>query len=393
MSEYNENEIVSKIKEYIFDTYSLREISDDELFEEIKKYVRGYRKTRYFSLEDREKITSKVFSSIRGFDVLDELINDDEINEIMVNAYNKIFIEKDGKVIKSEIEFENEERFSDVIERIVDYSGKEVNYASPIADTILPTKDRVNIVLPPAAIDGPNMTIRKFSKEPLDMDFLIKNKTVSKEAADFLKVLVEKKYNIFISGGTSSGKTTFLNVLSGYIPEDERIVTIEDSPELQINKIENVVRLQSRKNNSAGMGEITIRDLIKTSLRMRPERIIVGEVRGAEALDMLQAMNTGHDGSLSTGHANNSFDMLLRLETMILSADSGLPLYAVRQQISCALDIIVHLSRDKKGNRRVVEIAELSSLNKGEIKLNILYKYDQEKKKLIKTKNELRRRN
>lgn len=384
-----EKEYVDKIKEYIFETYSLSEIDDKELKEEISVYTKVCRKTKMLSPEDQKTVSDRVFSIIRGFDILDELLADDSITEIMVNSYNKIFIEKNGVMGKSEYRFESRRRFEDVIERIAGISGKEVNYAVPIADAVLPGSERVNIVLPPAAVDGPNITIRKFSKDPLTMEDLIENNTLTRKAAEFLIKLVKAKYNIFISGGTSSGKTTFLNVLTDYIPPDERIITIEDVTELHVRNTENVIRLQSRRNNSAGAGEITIRDLIKTALRMRPERIIVGEVRAEEAIDMLQAMNTGHDGSLSTGHANSSQDMLLRLETMVLSGESGLPLYAVRQQIACAIDIIIHLAKDKNGNRKVVEISEMKGLYDNMPVLNQLYSFDNEKGLLQRTKNKM----
>lgn len=373
LPEQKENESISKIREYIFDTYSLSDINDSDLKKEIRKYTDGFKKTKTLPVKERERITRTVYSSIRGLDIIDELLEDDSVSEIMINSYDCIFTEKKGVIRKSSLKFESRRRFEDIIERAISMSGREVNYAMPIADAILPGGDRVNVVLPPVAVDGPNMTVRKFSKHPMSMETLIKNGTLTQQAADFLKELVRAKYNIFVSGGTSSGKTTFLNVLSDYIPENERIITIEDSAELRLRNSENLIRLQSRNRNTAGAGEITMRDLIKTSLRMRPERIIVGEVRGAEAMDMLQAMNTGHDGSLSTGHANSCADMLLRLETMVLSADYGMPLSAVRQQMCSALDIIVHLSRDKDGKRKIIQICEVGKTADGNIKTNSLF--------------------
>ena len=295
--------------------------------------------------------------------------------------------------------FESERRLEDIIQRIVGRAGREVNQANPIVDTRLPDGSRVNVVLPPISLCGPVVTIRKFSKEPMTIQKLIQYGSINKEVAYFLQKLVEAKYNIFIAGGTGSGKTTFLNALSNYIPKGERIITIEDSAELQIEGIDNLVSLETRNANSAGVGAVTIRDLIKSSLRMRPERIIVGEVRGAEALDMLQAMNTGHDGSLSTGHANSTTDMLSRLETMVLQGAEGLPLAAVRQQIASAVDIIVHLSRLRDHSRKTMEITEVLGLGAdGNIELNPLYQFVEDENSMLehvsgslrRTENEMR---
>ena len=325
-------------------------------------------------------------------------MKDDTITEVMINGPDHIFIEQDGRLFRLEKKFESQRRLEDIIQRIVGLAGREVNQANPICDTRLPDGSRVNVVLPPIALCGPTVTIRKFSKTPMTIEKLIEYGSLTQEIADKLKILVQAKYNIFISGGTGSGKTTFLNALSNYIPGDERVITIEDSAELQIAHIENLVSLETRNANASGAGQITIRDLIKSSLRMRPERIIVGEVRGGEALDMLQAMNTGHDGSLSTGHANSPEDMLSRLETMVLQGASGLPLEAIRQQIASAVDIIIHLSRLRDKSRKTMEITEVVGYENGEIILNPLYVFEEDENtslsrvsgSLKRTKNKLR---
>ena len=296
----------------------------------------------------------------------------------MINGPDRIFIEQNGRLYKLDKHFESEQNLEDIIQRIVGLAGREVNQANPICDTRLPDGSRVNVVLPPISLCGPIVTIRKFSKTPMTIERLIAYGSLTPEIADILKLLVQAKYNIFICGGTGSGKTTFLNALSNYIPKDERVITIEDSAELQIVGIDNLVSLETRNSNASGTGEITIRDLIKSSLRMRPERIVVGEVRGGEALDMLQAMNTGHDGSLSTGHANSTADMLSRLETMVLQGADGLPLDAVRQQIASAIDIIIHLSRLRDKSRKTMEITEVIGYENGEIVLNPLYVFEED---------------
>ena len=298
--------------------------------------------------------------------------------EIMINGHENIFIEQNGSLRKLDRQFESQRRLEDVIQRIVALAGREVNQANPICDTRLPDGSRVNVVLPPLALCGPTVTIRKFSKTPMTIEKLISYGSITQEIAEKLELLVRAKYNIFISGGTGSGKTTFLNALSNYIPGDERVITIEDSAELQIVNISNLVRLETRNANASGVGQVTIRDLIKSSLRMRPERIVVGEVRGAEALDMLQAMNTGHDGSLSTGHANSTHDMLSRLETMVLQGAAGLPLEAIRQQIASAIDIIIHLSRLRDKSRKTMEITEVVGYENGQILLNPLYLFEED---------------
>lgn len=296
----------------------------------------------------------------------------------MINGYDHIFVERDGKLERLREHFESQESLRNIITRFVQEMGRSVNESNPIVDTRLADGSRVNVVLDPIALNGPIVTIRRFPEEGMTIEKLIAYGSVTPEVAVFLEQLVKAKYNIFISGGTGSGKTTFLNALSNYIPQSERVITIEDSAELQIRHIPNLVRLETRNANSAGVGGISMRDLIKSSLRMRPERIIVGEVRGAEALDMLQAMNTGHDGSLSTGHANTAEDMLSRLETMVLSGAAGLPLEAIRQQIASAVDIIIHLSRMRDSSRKLVEITEVDKLENGRIHLNPLYRFEED---------------
>lgn len=352
-------------------------LSDAELLESIEELVQreNDKNLMYLSIAERINISKKVFNSIRGFGILNSIMEDEDVTEIMINGYNNIFIEKKGQIHRYEDSFESEEKLNDLIQRIVGKAGREVNQANPIVDTRLPDGSRVNVVLSPISLRGDTVTIRKFSKTPMTIEKLIEYKSITEEVAKLLENLVKAKYNIFISGGTGSGKTTFLNALSNFIPKDERIITIEDSAELQIVGIENLISLETRNANTTGVGELTIRDLIKAALRMRPERIVVGEVRGKEALDMLQAMNTGHDGSLSTGHANSSIDMLSRLETMVLTGSDGLPLNAVRKQIASSIDIIIHLSRMRDKTRKVVEISEICGIENGEIKLNTLYEF------------------
>lgn len=353
------SEIIAAVKKFAVDNLSLSTLSDEELEEQIKTITDNMIGNRYVSIKNRVDIAQQVFSSIRGFGLLDTIMNDDTITEVMINGADNIFIEQAGRVKRLDESFESQRKLEDIIQRIVGKAGREVNQSNPIVDTRLPDGSRVNVVLPPIALCGPTVTIRKFSKTPMTIEKLISYGSITREIADKLKLLVEAKYNIFICGGTGSGKTTFLNALSNYIPKDERVITIEDSAELQIKGVDNLVSLETRNANASGAGAVTIRDLIKSSLRMRPERIVVGEVRGGEALDMLQAMNTGHDGSLSTGHANSTQDMLSRLETMVLQGADGLPLEAIRQQISSAIDIIIHLSRLRDHSRKTMEITEV----------------------------------
>ena len=374
-----EQQFIADIKKFISENFPLSKLSDDELQEEIEKVCDQRMQGQYVSIEQHVSIVEQIYSSIRGFGLLDTNIKDDTITEVMINGPKDIFIEQNGRLSRLDKQFESERRLEDIIQRIVGLAGREVNQANPICDTRLPNGSRVNVVLPPIALCGPTLTIRKFSKDPMTIEKLIEYGSLTREIADKLELLVKAKYNIFICGGTGSGKTTFLNALSNYIPKDERVITIEDSAELQIVGVANLVRLETRNANAAGAGQITIRDLIKSSLRMRPERIVVGEVRGGEALDMLQAMNTGHDGSLSTGHANSTRDMLSRLETMVLQGAPGLPLEAIRQQIASAVDIIIHLSRLRDKTRKTMEITEVVGYRDGQIKLNPLYVFEEDK--------------
>lgn len=369
---------VTEIKKYITENLPLSKMSDEELEEKVEEIVFQRLSGQYCTIDQRVNIVQQVYSSIRGFGLLDTIINDDTITEVMINGSENVFIEQNGRLFKLDKQFESQRRLEDIIQRIVGLAGREVNQANPICDTRLPDGSRVNVVLPPIALCGPTLTIRKFSKTPMTIEKLIKYGSITREIADKLELLVKAKYNIFISGGTGSGKTTFLNALSNYIPKDERVITIEDSAELQITGVSNLVSLETRNANASGAGQITIRDLIKSSLRMRPERIVVGEVRGGEALDMLQAMNTGHDGSLSTGHANSTEDMLSRLETMVLQGAAGLPLEAIRQQIASAVDIIIHLSRLRDKSRKTMEITEVVGYEDGKIILNPLYVFEED---------------
>ena len=351
-----------------------KELPDAELTELIAKAMSQQKEVKRLTIQQRIFVEQRVFNSLRKLDVLQELLEDEEITEIMVNGPNHIFYEKKGRFWEHPYHFASEEKLQDVVQQIVGKHNRVINLTSPIVDTRLEDGSRVNIVLMPIAIDGTAVSIRKFGKKPLDLQALIDLETLNEEVAEFLKQIVVARYNIFISGGTSSGKTTFLNALSAFIPQNERIITIEDSAELQLQDTPNLVRLETRNSNQEGMKPITARELIHTALRMRPDRIIVGECRGEETLDMLQAMNTGHDGSLSTGHGNSIQDMLSRLEMMVLMG-TELPLLSIRQQIAMGIDIMVHLERGKDHKRRVVEIAEVVGVQDGEIQLNPLYRY------------------
>lgn len=385
-------QLIDELKPIVLSNLSLDELSDEQLQEQIHTYVFQQLRVRMIPMDTMVYVANQIYASIRGYGLLDGIMSDDSITEVMINGADNIFIEKSGKLQRLNDKFESQKKLEDIIQRIVAKTGREVNQANPIVDTRLLDGSRVNIVLPPIALCGPTVTIRKFSKTPMTVEKLIKYKSITKEIADKLELLVKAKYNIFICGGTGSGKTTFLNALSNYIPSDERVITIEDSAELQITGVDNLVSLETRNKNSSGVGEITIRDLIKSALRMRPERIVVGEVRGGEALDMLQAMNTGHDGSLSTGHANSTNDMLSRLETMVLQGAAGLPLEAIRQQIASAIDIIIHLSRLRDKSRKTMEICEVVGYENGEIVLNQLYKFEEdENSTLQKVSGELKR--
>ncbi len=370
-------DFIREIKAAVYDGIDLkRDIPDEELRDIITGVVFEKAREFYLSISEKCTIVEAVFNSMRRLDVLQPLIDDKSVTEIMVNGPDSIFIERGGRTSRFDARFESSEKLEDVIQSIVAKVNRTVNEGSPIVDARLQDGSRVNVVLRPAALNGPIMTIRKFPESPMTMEQLTGYNSITAEAVDALGKMVRAKYNIFISGGTGSGKTTFLNALSNFIPSDERIITIEDSAELQIIGVENIVRMETRNANVEGRGQITIRDLIKTSLRMRPERIIIGEVRGPEALDMLQAMNTGHDGSLSTGHGNSTADMLSRLETMVLSG-VAFPLEAIRKQIASAIDVIIHLSRLRDKSRRVMEITEVCGWGDGEIKTNPLFVFEE----------------
>ena len=354
-----------------------REVGDEELTQLIYQVLSEASREEHLSLAEKTALGKDLFNAFRKLDLLQEFLEDDEITEIMINGTEYIFYEKNGRLYQSDRRFVSREKLEDVIQQIVSGANRLVNEASPIVDARLADGSRVNVVLAPVALNGPVVTIRKFSKGAASMEQLMAWGSISREIAGFLDVLVKSGYNIFISGGTGSGKTTFLNALSQYIPRDERIVTIEDSSELKIQGIPNLVSLEARNANIEGTGAVTIRDLIKAALRMRPTRIIVGEVRSAEAIDMLQAMNTGHDGSLSTGHANSPKDMLSRLETMVLMG-MELPLPAIQRQIASALDLIVHLGRLRDKSRKVLEVTEVLGYLEGEICLQTLYRFEEE---------------
>ena len=368
-------ELYKQIRHNVYQNLDIaRNITDDELYSVIDSCIYDASRQKIISIRQKEELRNRIYNSIKKLDILQELLENPDITEIMVNGKDNIFYEKSGYIEKWNKHFDSEQKLADIAQRIAAMSNRMVNEACPIVDTRLEDGSRVNIVLPPVAMDGPVITIRKFYDKPLTIDRLIELGSITEEAAHFLEKLVKSRYNIFISGGTGSGKTTFLNVLSDYIPDDERVITIEDSAELQLHNIKNLVRLEARMANSEGNNAVVIRDLIKSSLRMRPDRIVVGEVRGAEALDMLQAMNTGHDGSLSTGHSNSPKDMLTRLETMVLMG-MNMPIDAIRTQIASAIDIIVHLARQRDKSRKVVQIAEVGDYKNGEIELTPLFRF------------------
>ncbi len=366
-----------KLKNKIMDNLDLsREISDEEIMEMIEDTILLESKTHYYNMGEKSRLCRELFNSMRKLDILQELLDDPSVSEIMVNGTEHIFIEQEGKIRCWEKTLSSRQKLEDIIQQIVAKANRVVNEANPIVDARLEDGSRVNIVLYPIALNGPIITIRRFPEHPIQIEDLIQWGSVSEEIADFLEKLVRAGYNIFVSGGTGSGKTTFLNVLSNFIPKEERIITIEDSAELQIHGIPNLVRLETRNANTEGSKEISIRDLIKSALRMRPDRVIVGEVRGAEAIDMLQAMNTGHDGSLSTGHANSPADMLSRLETMVLMG-MNLPLPAIRRQIASGVDILVHLGRLRDKSRRLFSVEEILGIRDGEILLHSLYRFEE----------------
>ena len=369
-------ELYKQIRHNVYQNLDIaRNITDDELYSVIDSCIYDASRQKIISIRQKEELRNRIYNSIKKLDILQELLENPDITEIMVNGKDNIFYEKSGYIEKWNKHFDSEQKLADIAQRIAAMSNRMVNEACPIVDTRLEDGSRVNIVLPPVAMDGPVITIRKFYDKPLTIDRLIELGSITEEVAHFLEKLVKSRYNIFISGGTGSGKTTFLNVLSDYIPDDERVITIEDSAELQLHNIKNLVRLEARMANSEGNNAVAIRDLIKSSLRMRPDRIVVGEVRGAEALDMLQAMNTGHDGSLSTGHSNSPKDMLTRLETMVLMG-MNMPIDAIRTQIASAIDIIVHLARQRDKSRKVVQKSEIIKT----VRLNLLHYSDLLKK-------------
>lgn len=353
-----------------------KDLSDQEVEETIDEVLLGQESLSICPVEMRRRLKKELFDSLRRLDILQIFVEDSSVTEIMINGKDHIFVEQDGRLRKLDVSFESVEKLQDVIQQIVSGCNRVVNEASPIVDARLPNGARVNIVMNPVALNGPIVTIRRFPDKPITMEKLLQKDSLSVEAAEFLEKLVKAKYNIFISGGTGSGKTTFLNVLSHFIPADERVITIEDSAELQLQGLTNLVRLETRNSNVEGCREITVRELIKSSLRMRPDRIIVGEVRGAEAIDMLQCLNTGHDGSMSTGHANSARDMLARLENMVLMG-MELPLAAIRQQIASGVDIVVHLGRLRDKSRRVMEIVEILGCENNEIKMNPLFLFEE----------------
>lgn len=379
MSEKRLEKIQQEIQEEL-----LRELeqgvsfSDEQMQDEIEIRVLKRGQMEYLTIEEKMELVKKIFNSVRRLDVLQELLEDQDITEIMINGSDHIFIEKGGRLLDSGKKFPSQAKLEDVIQQIVSKVNRVVNEASPIVDVRLLDGSRVNVVLPPVALDGPVMTIRRFPENPFDMDKLLELGSITKEAAVFLRTLVEARYNIFISGGTGSGKTTFLNALSNYIPSTERIVTIEDSAELQIQNIANLVRLETRNANLEGKNEITVRDLVRSALRQRPDRIIIGEIRDAAVIELLSAMNTGHDGSISTGHANSPVDMLRRLETLVLTG-MDIPLQAVRSQIASAIEIVVQLGRLRDKSRKVLEIDEVCGIEDGEIVLRPLYKFQETK--------------
>lgn len=371
-----EKEELQEIKEQILQEVDLsREIRDDEIKFLIRKHCGRYAKRYMTSIKERTEIEQLLFYAIRKLDVLQELLEDDEITEIMVNGIQHIFYEKHGRLYEFEKTFTSKEKLEDVIQQIVGNNNRMINLSNPIVDARLPDGSRVNVVLSPISIDGSAVSIRKFPKKPYEMSDLIQMEAISDEAAEFLKTLVRARYNIFISGGTGSGKTTFLNALSQFISKEERIITIEDSAELQLIEKPNLVRLETRSANTDGVTPISIRELIKAALRMRPSLIIVGECRGGEALDVLQAMNTGHDGSLSTGHANSCRDMISRLETMVLMGNVELPVSAIRNQIASGIDVFVHLGRLRDKSRKVLSITEVLGYENGEIVLNEMFRF------------------
>lgn len=376
----NTQEVFSLIQANLSDRLSdMSGVDDEELYNMIDEQIEIAEQDSFLPVSRKLQIRGRLFDSFRRLDILQELIDRPDITEIMVNGPDHVFVEQAGQVVEWPLKFSSREQLENLIQQIVSRVNRVVNVSQPVVDARLPDGSRVHVVLPPVSLTGPVLTIRKFP-EPISMEKLIAYGAITREAAEFLGRLVRAGYNIFISGGTNSGKTTFLNALSGFIPSSERVITIEDSAELQLRHIENLVSLEAKGANSQGEGAVGIADLIKASLRMNPDRIVVGEVRGAEALDMLQAMNTGHDGSLSTGHANSAREMLTRIETMVLSgsAGAGMPLDAIRGQMANALDILVHLGRVRDRSRRVLSIVEVLGYEEGQIRTNVIYEFCEE---------------
>ena len=380
------------LREQILNEIDLsRDVEDEEIKELIRRHCGRYAKEHVLTLRKREELEQFLFHALRKLDVLQELLEDAEITEIMVNGANHIFYEKKGHLFKYEKTFTSNEKLEDIIQQIAGSNNRMINLSNPIVDARLQDGSRVNIVLEPISIDGPAISIRKFPKRPYEMCDLVQMEAISGEAAEFLERLVRARYNIFVSGGTGSGKTTFLNALSQFIPKEERIITIEDSAELQLIEKPNLVRLETRNANTEGVQAISIRDLIRAALRMRPSMIVVGECRGGEALDVLQAMNTGHDGSLSTGHANSCKDMISRLETMVLMGGVELPVPAIRSQIASGIDVFVHLGRLRDKSRKVLSITEVSGFENGEILLNEIYRFQEQEEIDGRIQGELKR--
>lgn len=391
VTEQLQSELIGQLKTEVHNSPDLTVIDDEQLRQLIARTLEekiqwagrnrpeAYRELASLNFREKRYIINAVYEAIRGLGVLGQIISDPDITEVMINGFEDIFVERAGRLQKLENHFESHQELETIITKFVSQSGRAVNESEPIVDTHLEDGSRVNVVMPPVALNGPIVTIRRFPKEAMTVQKLIRYGSITPEVAEVLELLVRSRYNIFVSGGTGSGKTTFLNALSNFIPRDERIITIEDSAELQIRNVDNLVRLETRNAGPDGSGAITIKDLIKSALRMRPDRIVVGEVRGAEALDMLQAMNTGHDGSLSTGHANSTRDMLSRLETMVLQGAASLPLEAIRQQIGSAVDIVIHLSRLRDKSRKTMEIVEILGYDQAtrDYKLNVLYQFQE----------------
>ena len=389
MTEKSRNDLITQLKLEVQNNVDLMSLADNELYtlatgilEKKLEWAKAnspeaHRELSTMNFREKQQILTAVYEGIRGLGVLGQVIKDPDVTEVMINGYQDIFVERAGRLFKLDNQFESRRELEIIITKFVSGAGRQVNESEPIVDTRLEDGSRVNVVMPPIALNGPIVTIRRFPKEAMTVEKLIKYGSITPEVAEVLELLVRCKYNVFVSGGTGSGKTTFLNALSNFIPRDERVITIEDSAELQIKNVDNLVRLETRNAGPDGSGAIPMQDLIKSALRMRPERIVVGEVRGKEALDMLQAMNTGHDGSLSTGHANSTYDMLSRLETMVLQGAGGLPIDAIRQQIASALDIIIHLSRLRDKSRKTVHIVEVLGYNQEtrKIEINPLYEF------------------